>query len=435
MSTSAAPAMRIVMFVYGDVSHDSRVLREAGTLAAAGHAVTVIARPVEIGATVGDREQRDGFEILRVPVPGGWRRPWRVLGAPVRLALRLLDRLPLGRLGGGAAEETVGWLVVWRYAILGWAKAAAAAAPPADVYHGHDLSGLPAALAARRQHGGTAIYDSHEIFLEAGANVNRPVWIRRRFARLEQRWIRQTSTLISVNEALVQELSRRYEVPRAVAIHNCPPRRHAPSEPDARLVEAIGCPPGTTIALYHGSFAPHRGLEQLAAALLEPGMEAVHAAYLGFGSQRELLDDLVTSGRFGGRLHVLGPVPPDEVVGWVSGSEVAVMALQPSTLNHVLSTPNKLFEALAAGVPVVASDFPGLRSIVVDDPDGPLGEVCDPTDPAAIAAAILRVIDRTPDEAADLRRRCLIAAHERWNWESESAKLLALYDSLRSPTE
>ena len=131
---------------------------------------------------------------------------------------------------------------------------------------------------------------------------------------------------------------------------------------------------------------------------------------------------------------MLGPVPPDEVVGWVSGSDVAVMALQPSTLNHVLSTPNKLFEALAAGVPVVASDFPGLRSIVVDDPDGPLGEVCDPTDPAAIAAAILRVIDLTPDEAADLRRRCLIAAHERWNWESESAKLLALYDSLRSPT-
>jgi glycosyltransferase involved in cell wall biosynthesis len=95
-----------------------------------------------------------------------------------------------------------------------------------------------------------------------------------------------------------------------------------------------------------------------------------------------------------------------------------------------LSTPNKLFESLAVGLPVVSSDFPERRSIVMDDPDGPLGALCEPTDIGSIAAAIRSILDLAPVERADLRARCLRAAHERWNWETESAKLVALYASL-----
>ena len=139
---------------------------------------------------------------------------------------------------------------------------------------------------------------------------------------------------------------------------------------------------------------------------------------------------LAAEDRFGGRLHVLDPVPPDEVVAWVSGADLEVMPLQPVTRNHVLSSPNKVFEALAAGVPVVASDFPVIRSILLDDPDGPLGAVCDPADPAAVAAAVRPILGLDPAARADLRARCLRAARERWNWETESAKLVDLYASL-----
>jgi glycosyltransferase involved in cell wall biosynthesis len=106
------------------------------------------------------------------------------------------------------------------------------------------------------------------------------------------------------------------------------------------------------------------------------------------------------------------------------------MAIQPDDLNSRLSSPNKLFESLAAGVPVVSSDLPVRRRILVDDPDGPLGELCDPADPASIAAAIRRVLDVPPGERAARRARILRAAHARWNWEVEGAKLVALYDEL-----
>ena len=129
-------------------------------------------------------------------------------------------------------------------------------------------------------------------------------------------------------------------------------------------------------------------------------------------------------------MHVLPAVPPDELSDWVASADVGAMPNQPRTLNERLSTPNKLFETLAVGLPVVSSDFPERRRIIIGDPDGPLGALCDPTNPASIAAALRSVLDLDPAARDDLRRRCLQAAHERWNWETEGARLVQLYADL-----
>ena len=110
-------------------------------------------------------------------------------------------------------------------------------------------------------------------------------------------------------------------------------------------------------------------------------MERHHLAILGFGSIRDELEAMAAEPRFGGRVHVLPAVPPDDVVDWVGSADVDVIALERSTLNHWLCTPNKLWESLTAGTPVVVSDFPVMRRIVMDDPAGALGTVCDPVDP------------------------------------------------------
>ena len=129
---------------------------------------------------------------------------------------------------------------------------------------------------------------------------------------------------------------------------------------------------------------------------------------------------------------MLDAVAADDVVDAVAGVDVAVMPIGASTLNHVLSTPNKLFEALAAGVPAVVSDFPEMRRIVLGDPAGPLGGVCDPASPASVAAAIRAVLDQPAAELAAMRARCRQAADSRWNWETEVAHLVDLYASLEA---
>jgi glycosyltransferase involved in cell wall biosynthesis len=233
--------------------------------------------------------------------------------------------------------------------------------------------------------------------------------------------------LVTVNPAIGAELEKRLPVKRTVVVHNCPPRWTPPAQPQNLLRAAAGIPADVPILLYHGVFTNHRGLSQLAMASLEPGLECAHVVYLGYGASRPEVDGLAADPRFGGRVHVLDAVDPSVLIDWVAGADVGVIPGQPSTLNHLLSSPNKLFEALAAGVPVAIMDFPYVHQIVLEHPGGPLGTVCDPTDPASIARAVREIIERSPDEQAALRRRCLEAAHERWNWESEVARLVELY--------
>jgi glycogen(starch) synthase len=349
-----------------------------------------------------------------------------VLGAPLRLALRAVARMR-GRSDGG---RTVAWLVGWRFAILGWARAAADAAPGGAVHHGHDLTGLPAASRAAGRDRARLVYDAHELFLDASASAAQPAWARRIVAVAERRWASRADAIVTVNDGLAEVLRGALAPERLVVVHNCPPRWSPRGGPDNPARVSIGLPRDIPLLLYHGSVAAHRGLPQLVAALDRPGLSRAHLMVLAVGRPDPAFLEAVERSSSGPRIHVLPAVSPDDLLGWVAGADVAVMPIQPSTLNHVLSTPNKLFEALAAGVPVVSSDFPAMRRIVIEDPDGPLGAVCDPTDPAAIAAAVRSILELDEASRADLRRRCLRAAHERWNWETEGARLLDLYAEL-----
>ena len=458
---------RVVMFVLNDCRTDARVLREAGSLAAAGHAVTIMARPSDLSDQRLEHELRNGFEITRVPVPlrlrqrvrfaaAPWRR-WRrvtmwardqlkagpagwvklagagllgVVALPFALLVAILVGLTWLVPGSARVRSGIDWLVRWRTSTEEWDRAAAAAAPAADVFHGHDLNALHAAVLARARAGGSLVYDSHEIFLESGSHATRPGWARGIFRRREAAWVREADALVTVNDALAGELGARYSPRRVVVVHNCPPRPGIVADGPGPLRAALGIGADVPVALYHGGFSKHRGLEELVAAAALPVLAETHVVFLGYGSQAAELRALAAASPVAERVHVLPAVSPDVLEDWVRDADVAVMPIQDSTLNHRLSTPNKLFEALAAGVPIVASDLPELRRIVMEDPAGPVGVLCDPTDPASIAAAIADLLGRPPEERAALRERCLGAARDRWNWETESARLVALYADL-----
>jgi glycogen(starch) synthase len=471
MSEPGRRRLRVAMYVANDASRDSRVLREADALAAVGHDVLLVARASAGAQLPAEEKGPTGVRLVRIPRdpnsiarwrnvqrrigypwrarasltrawlgdlqagPGGWLRAGAKLLATLAalpwIAYRLAgyallgDRLPAVGTGG-----QVDYVMTWRRSVLPWANAAASIASDADVHHGHDVEGLVAAVAAAKRTGALVVYDSHELYPESARHARQGAPARFWLRSLERRLARQAVALVTVNKSLEEILRKSLGFTRSVVVHNAPPRWTPPDPAPDLLRERLGLPPDALIALYHGGFSAYRGLEELAEAILEPGLEAVHAVFLGYGKQRAMLDLMAADPRFGGRLHVLDAVPPSELVPWVASADVAVMCIQPSTLNHVLSTPNKLFEALAAGVPVVVSDFKEMREIVLGNPEGPLGTVCRPTEVADIARAIRQVVELPATETAALRSRCLRAAHERWNWETESARLVALYEEL-----
>jgi glycosyltransferase involved in cell wall biosynthesis len=220
-------------------------------------------------------------------------------------------------------------------------------------------------------------------------------------------------------------MASRWPVERPLVVMNCS-FRYTPAEPRERRFHAhLGLDPAEKVVLYHGGFFPWRGIEQLIEAIqLVPGATLV---LMGYGILEPTLRAWEADPAMQGKVRVMGAVAPDELHDWVASADVAAMPIQGDTLNHRLTTPNKLFEAMAAGVPAVVSDLPGMSAVVRETGSGLL---VDPTDTVAIAAAIRQIVDLPEPDWRAWRERCLAAAHATYNWETQVARLLETYGKL-----
>lgn len=404
---------RIAMALYGDLTYDSRVRKEARTLAAAGYDVV-------IACLAGDRARGDlpAGVTIQVRLPRG---PLVIPGS----------RNPFFSGRGGRLSRIrsrAGWLIAYARGLREWGRLAVEAAGPVDAWHAHDLTGL-AAIAPSLDRRVPIVYDSHELYLETGTAAILPGPARRILQRYEKRLVARAAAVITVNDEIAAELRTRYRPRSTAVVHNCPVLG-TPKTAASPIREATGVPGAAPIALYHGGLIAGRGIEPLMEALLTPGLEDVHLVLMGYGDKRDALLALARSDVWRERLHMLEPVPPESILAWVGSADVGVMVNPGRTLNDLYSSPNKLFECLAAGTPVITSDFPTLRRIVMDNVGGPLGAVCDPKDVSAIASSIRSVLRLGPTEMAVLRSRCRQAAEERWNWEHEARVLLSVYANL-----
>src|SRR4249919_2868204 len=149
MERPTLAGLRIAMALYGDVTFDSRVQREAEVLSRAGHAVTLYCL---------------SGSVLEAPYRIVSRRPDRSAILPDGSSpFRRTDRS--NTLGG--LLPRIRWITGYARNIRVWGRWAVAAAGDVDVWHVHDLTGLMAVAPLVRRPA-RLVYDSHEIFLETG---------------------------------------------------------------------------------------------------------------------------------------------------------------------------------------------------------------------------------------------------------------------------
>jgi glycosyltransferase involved in cell wall biosynthesis len=285
--------------------------------------------------------------------------------------------------------------------------------------------GIPVALDLGRRHGGRVVYDARDIYLEARnlARMRGPArWV---LARAERGWAHRADRVITVNRAYAEVMAERFGVPLPLIVMNCSYRFFPPEPRERRFHDVLGLAPDQRVVLYHGGLFPNRGIEELMEAIAS--VPSATLVLMGYGVLETALRERAVAPESAGRIHVLPAVRPEELLDWVACADVAAMPIQPSTLNHRLTTPNKLFEAMAAGVPVVASDLPGMATIVRATGCGVL---CDPTDPVAIAAALREILDAGDEDRLAYGRRGLEASHTEYNWEDQVGILLAEYGRL-----
>jgi glycosyltransferase involved in cell wall biosynthesis len=394
---------RVVMFLYRTFELDSRVEREACTLVGEGYQVEVMALP---GEGLPEREWRDGYSIRRL--------------LPRTALTAALQRFAAGR-GLGALRRLAfrGWALT---TLRSWARLAASAAAerPVALLIGHDLDGLMAGATAKRRLRAPLIYDAHELYPDMAAR-ERPKRELRGWILYESRLIRHADLVFAVTPSRAKVMVERYGIETPTLLRNVP--EVAEAEPAAAPVELrkeLGLQRGTRLLLYLGGLQPVRGLEQAIVALQQIPDAALVLMGIGEDAYVESLRALAARHGVSARLLVRPPVRPHQVVAVAAQADLGLVLNLRVGLNNYLSLPNKIFETIAAGVPVVASDFPDMAELIRRYA---VGETCDPEDPAAIARAVRAVLD-DPE-----RRRRLAANAERaaaeLNWERESQVFLS----------
>ena len=128
------------------------------------------------------------------------------------------------------------------------------------------------------------------------------------------------------------------------------------------------------------------------------------------------------------RVDNLGYIPRDRVADVLGRTRVGLVVIHPQP-NYIRSRPTKLFEYMAAGVPVIASDFPDWRKII---DAARCGLLVPPEDPRAIATAMEYLLTH-PEEAREMGLRGRQAVEGSYVWDVEKKTLLDLYDSLLTP--
>ncbi|MEO5941178.1 MAG: glycosyltransferase family 4 protein [Candidatus Limnocylindrales bacterium] len=429
-------AQRLVIVLPSTAQFDSRTYRIASFCAGRGHEVTVLARWAP--GLARDEVDPAGYRIIRVPAePFGWvpRRLRRRLSHPRpaadgSAAERGAASSPVGRSGislGRRLQAAIGGTVRLAAIVLtirAQGRACRAVDPGGDLYHGMAYMGIPIARSLARRRRAQVVYDARDIYVDAGNVARLPGPVRRLIGHLERGWARSADRVVTVNEPYADVMASRWGLEQPLIVMNCSYRYQPATPRDRRFHRVLDLASPTPVVLYQGGFSSERGIEQLIDAIrLVPGAVLV---LMGYGPLENQLTRRAADPALGGRVRILPAVPPADLLDWIAAADIVAMPIQPSTLNHRLTTPNKLFEALAAGVPVIASDLPGMASIVLDHGAGVL---VDPTDPTAIGAAIARLLEDSDGRAA-MGERALAAAHGPFNWEAQAARLIAEYGRL-----
>ena len=387
-------ARRVTMLSYVAVRHDPRIRRSAIALASAGYEVTIV-KPVDA-----DRgEAGDAID---------WHERVRFVCA--------------GRAGTASYFP-------WCFD-LGMLRAVLASG--ADVVHCHDANTCVIGAVAAAWLRAPFVVDFHEWASEHGStnasgtygyagHSSLKRWIYRRIESLSARY---ATALITVSESLAEAMRSALGIERGfVIIRNMPgnEQRHDLSVDYRRELDI---PADQFILLHIGLLNPSRNLEQLIHALTE--IPNVTFVIRGTGIDRygpawmELADRLGVRER----VKLLPPVPSDQMIAQCRAADAGFFNIADVSLNYHCALPNKVFEYLFAGIPILAVSIPEIDRLVSELS---VGELFQANDSASIVRALRRLAcDRSNYEALRVSAE---AARERFLASPDWDKLVQAYSA------
>lgn len=371
-----------------DITAESRMMKITASLKAFGYFEKILLIGIQSAKTPAQEVLDEAREIHRFA-----RGIGIVRGAFIRKIL-----------------ATLGWsLAVWRFT----------RGQRITVINCHSLPVLPLCVALKFRHRALLVYDTHELETETTESRG----IRRVFAKLlERALIRYSDLNIVVGEMIAQWYADMYRITKPLVIRNIPELGAVSVQANdaSPLRAALGLGEEAVIVLYVGKLSANRGIERLLDLFAEIP-PPVHFVCMGDGA---LVETIQRYQALHANIHWLPPVPYAQVVAYARGADMGVSVIDHSCLSYTYAMPNKFFEYLQAGVPILIGDMPEQRAIVEAHN---VGWVLPEED--AAARAFIRGIDR--EDIAVKKRNAAAVAHQ-YTWERERETLHAAYEALRA---
>ena len=296
----------------------------------------------------------------------------------------------------------------------------------ADVIHVHDLPALQAGAELATEKQAHFVYDAHELYPEQKAFSKKQRLI---CSKNESTFIKQANLVFTVNDSIAEEMAVRYSINKPKVLLNAldPDPSFDPTAEYDLLRQKLNLSPRKRILLFQGGFSPNRNLDKLVKAMRYVADQHVVLVMLGFGSYRDTLEKVAQRNNYlGSRVYFLDAVPQSELVQHSASADVGIIPYPHVDLNSYFCTPNKLFEFIQAGLPILANDSPELRRFVVDNG---FGMVRSMKTAKEIGKAIDTVFSASGASLGQWRQ-ALKTQRSDLTWSKESHQYLRVYSKL-----
>jgi glycosyltransferase involved in cell wall biosynthesis len=232
-----------------------------------------------------------------------------------------------------------------------------------DVIHCHDTLVLPIGVFLRFFTKSKIVYDAHE--LESDKNGQSKIYSFGTLI-LEKICIKFTDLLITVSPSIQDWYKSKFNIINSILILNSPQIKYLNTDGNTNLLEGkyfhdkFNIEYDKLVFIYLGALMPGRGVELLLDAFSSDRINS-HIVFMGFGIQKDLI---LKRSQISPKVHFHEPVKHDEVVNYVNHANVGLCMLQNISLSDYYCLPNKLFEYVFSGIPVLASDFPDIKNLI-----------------------------------------------------------------------